>query len=442
MRRGAAVVAVAFVLALVAAPVAAQTTDEPDGYDFFSVSALADGVTTRVAIEHFLAVEEFVALSSVSAEARLEIGRSTALAVLPDPGDLVLGLSGTLAALAGIPGLPDYPAVSRADYPTIPSNEVTLAPDAGLGALRLQTQALEHSAHGRAFITDFVDTVGVLPMTVGSIKSDSIARRIDPLTYESTATSTVNDIKILKGLLRIGTVTSTVTARVDNGKITATHDDTKISGVEIAGVPVGIDDKGFTSPNGSEALAPVIETLAAPLAAAGVVVRANPGETTLTATRGVATTGYLSIEFTTLIEDAYPAIVTLSLGKASATVEASGISGDTLAEGLGDVSGSLSDTAGGLAGALSSSGGDLGGIGSTGGGTGDVTGVLGNTTTPGDAAIAKPVASLLKPMDFRSFYRWLALAMLGAFIGRWWVLSRLRGRDTSNRPNLRSLWRW
>ncbi|HZN16243.1 MAG TPA: choice-of-anchor P family protein [Acidimicrobiales bacterium] len=424
-------------LVLAAVPAIGQTEDEPDGYDFFGVSGLADGITTRVVVERFLAVEEFVALSSVSAEARLELGRSSALAVLPDPGDLVLGLPGTLAALAGVAGLPDYPAVARADYPTTPTDAVTLAPDAGLGALRLQTQAEEHRAHGLAFVSDFVDTVGLVPLTVGSIKSDSVARRLDPLTYESTAKSTVNDIRVLGGILRIGQVTSTVTTRVDDGKITATRDETKVTGAEIAGMPVGIDEKGFTSPNGSQALAPIVESLAAPLTAAGVVVRMTPGETVIGATKGTATSGFLNIQFTTTLENAYPVVVTLSFGKASSTVEASGKSSSLLDDLLGgpidaSVAGSALDATGSALGAgttpdISGSGtASLGGLGGSGG-----------LVTPRPS-----IASSLEPMDFRSFYRWLALALAGAIVARWVVVNRLRERDTATHPNLRSLWRW
>ncbi len=400
-----------------ASPAGGQTADE-EGYDFFGVSALADGITTRLVLEHFLAVEEFIALSSVSAEARLEIGRSTALAVLPDPGDLVLGLPGTLAALAGVAGLPDYPAVSRADYPTTPTHEVTLAPDAGLGALRLRTEAEEHRAYGRAFVGNFVDTVGVLPLSVGSIKSESLARRIDSLTYESVAKSTVNDIRLLGGIFRIGQVTSTVTARVDDGKITATRDETKVVGAEIAGMPVGIDEKGFTSPNGSEALAPLIDSLAAPLAAAGVTVRMTPGESTITATKGTATSGFLTIELAQPDTTPYPATITLSFGKASATVEASGRSSSLLDEVLSDVAGGVADL--GLpAGGLDAAGGDLGsGI------TGDLASPIGGAASPGDAVTARVPVVSVELMDFRSLYRWVAVALLGALVARWWVVSR------------------
>ena len=440
LRRVAAIAAAGVVLLLGLAPAHAQTdADQDSGYDFFSVSGLADGITTRVVIEHFLAVEEFVALSSVSAEARLELSRSTALAVLPDPGDLVLGLPGTLAALAGIGGLPDYPAVSRADYPVTPNNEVSLAPDAGLGALRLSTEAQQNQAHGRAFVTDLADTVGLVPMTVGSIKSDSVARRIDPLTYESTATTTVNDIGVLHGLLRIAELTSTVTARVDDGKITATRDETNIAGARLAGMPVEIDDRGITAPNGSQALAPLIDALAAPLQAAGVTVKTTPGQTHISATKGTADSGYLDIGFTSTFLGSYPAVTTLSLGKASATVEASGRSDDVGNDVVGALVSGVDQAlgpppAGNDAGALSGAT-DVG----SGGGNGNAG--VAAPRTGGDETASGPLASLVTPMDFRSLYRWLALALAGALVARWLVVSRLRPRSAT-RPNLRDLWRW
>ena len=289
--RGAAAV----LLVLSAAPGTAvaqssnDTGDDADsGYDFFGVSALADGITTRFVLGNFLAVEEFVALSSVSAEARLEIGRSTALAVLPDPGDLVLGLSGTLAALAGVAGLPDYPAVSRADYPT----------DAGgrgdAGARRRPRRAA--APHRSA--------------TAPRLRP-RVHRQLRRHRRRRPADSRLHQVRVG------GPAHRSAHLRVDRhehrqrhprpGRVAAhrpghehrhrarrrrqDHSDARRHegrGRRIAGMPVGIDENGFTSPNGSEAMAPIIESLAAPLAASGIRVRVTPGERLIAPMQGDA----------------------------------------------------------------------------------------------------------------------------------------------------------
>jgi hypothetical protein len=245
----------------------------------------------------------------------------------------------------------------------------------------------------------------------------------------------VSDIRVLGGLLRIGQVVSAVTSRVDDGKITATRDETKVTGVEIAGMAVGIDEKGFTSPNGSQALTPIVEALAAPLAASGVKVHMTPGVTQLSAIKGTATSGFLDIEFTTIVQNAYPVVVTLSFGKASTTVEASGRNSGLIDDLLGDLTGGVTP---GISDPLDAAGSDLGTD-----AAGDLGAPLGSeATTPSDISTPRASLAALKPMDFRSLYRWVALALAGAIVARWVVVGRLRERDTATRPNLRSLWRW
>jgi hypothetical protein len=415
-------------------------TSEPAGYDFFSAAGLADGITGRMVIDEFLAVEEFASLSSVSAESRLESGRSSGLAVLPDPGDLVLSLPGTLAGLAGVPGLPDYPAAARADDPTVPRDEVTLAPDGGLGAGRLQAEADPEHALGRAFVSDLVDTVGVVPLTVGSIKSEAVSKRLDSLTYEVRATTTTSDVRVLGGLMRIGQLTTSVTARVEDGRVTASADETRISGAEIAGQPVGIDEGGFTSPNGSEALQPVVDQLAAPLAQAGFKVTMTPGHVTQGDGQASADSGTLLIEYRTKLQDTYDTTISLGMGRSTATVAAGRVvDEDALGGDVGDF-GAGTD--------LSTGGSDL--VGGDSGPAGVLGSNLESTDTAaapagGDTGVAtavRPVASVDDLMDFRGLYRLLAVAaavMLGA---RFWVLSQSRRRPPASRPDLRTMWRW
>lgn len=441
MRRLIAGVGVAALLLVVLpARSVGQTSDAgADGYDFFSTSALADGITGRMVVDEFLAVEEFLSLSSVSAESRLESGRSSSLAVLPDPGDLLLTLPGTISGLSGVPGLPDYPAAARADHPTVPRDEVSLVPDAGLGAMRLLAEADDAHSLGRAFVSGLADTVGLLPgFSVGSIRSDATSTRLDSLTYEARATTTTNDLRLLGGLMRIGQLTTMVTARVEDGRVTASAEETTISGATIAGQPVGIDAGGFTSPNGSQALQPVVDQLAAPLAAAGYKVTVTPGSVTQEAGKASADSGTLLIEYRTRLQDAYNTTISLGFGHSIASVTA----GRVVDEEVLDIGGFDAGSD------LTSGGSDL-----AGGDTGPA-GVLGSALeAPADVAAVggagdggtrglRPAVAAEDLMDFRGLYRLLAVAAAAMMAARFWAVAQARRRPAAPRPNLRTLWRW
>jgi hypothetical protein len=424
----------ALLLVVVPTRSSGQASDTGAGYDFFSAAGLADGVTGRVVIDEFLAVEEFASLSSVSAESRMESGRSSALAVLPDPGDLVLTLPGTAGGLAGIPGLPDYPAAARADDPTQPKDEVTLAPDGGIGAGRLLAEADQEHALGRAFVSDLVDTVGVLPLSIGSIRSESTSRRLDPLTYEVRATTTTNDIRVINGLFRIGQLTTLVTARVEDGRVTASAEETRISGAEVAGQPVGIGPAGFTAPNGSTALQPVIDQLVAPLLDQGFKVTVTPGAVTQGDGQATADSGTVLIEFRTKLQDTYPTTVSIGMGRSTATVAAGRVIDEDAFAVPADAGTDLSTGGADLA------GGDSG-----------PAGVLGSNLDTGTVAApadgtgtreTQPISLALDPMDFRGLYRLLAAAAAAMIAARFWVAAQSRRRPPAPRPNLRTMWRW
>jgi hypothetical protein len=442
MRRLLAGAGVAMVLlAVLPAPSLGQAA-EPAGYDFFTAAGVADGITTQLSVKDFLAVEDFVGLSSVSAEARLESGRSTALAVLPDPGDLLLGLPGTLAGLAGVPGIPDYPAAARAEHPTAPRQEKNFVPDGGLGALRLLAEADDAHALGRAGVTDFVDTVGVLPgFSVGSVRSESMSRRLDSRTYEARATTTTNDIRLLGGLMRIGQLTTLVTARVEDGKATAKVEDTRISGAEVAGTPVGIDAGGLTAPNGSQALQPVVDQIAAPLADSGYTITVTPGSVTNEGGKAQASSGTLRIEYRTLVQGAYPTTFAVSFGRSQVTVEAGGTADDASvlgADGGADLGGLGTDLSGGTdTGAAGVLGSSLGAAGDTLGALPTAGGASGGVATAG-----RPAAAVTDLMDFRSLYRLMAFATVALVAARFWAVARAGRRPAASRPNLRTMWRW
>lgn len=433
-------VGMAALLLAVAPTRSSGQASEGAGYDFFSTAALADGVTGRVVVDEFLAVEEFASLSSVSAESRLESGRSSSLAVLPDPGDLVLSLPGTVGGLGGIPGLPDYPAAARADHPTVPRDEVALVPDADLGALQLLAEADEGSAHGKAYVTDLVDTIGVLPgFSVGSVRSEATSKRLDPLTYEARATTTTNDVRLLGGLMRIGQLTTLVTARVEDGQVTASTEETRISGATVAGQAVGIDENGFTSPNGSQALQPVVDQLAAPLKEAGYTVTVTPGGVTQGAGTASADSGTLLIEYRTKLQGTYDTTFSLGLGRSTATVTAGRVvdeeeldgglgAGTDLEPGGSDLAGADTGPAGVLGNSLEA--------------PGDVAAAVGDTSNDSGAGDTTPVSAVTELMDFRSLYRLLAVAAAAMMAARFWARAQAAKRGPAPRPNLRAMWRW
>ena len=136
-------------------------------------------ITTRFVVGKFLAVEE----SSPCHRSRPRPASSSGarrLAVLPDPGDLVLGCPSP-SRLAGIAGL-HYPRRLPADYPITPEDDVPRTrrrprprPPPHRGAA--------HRAFGAGLHRQLRRHGWRRALDVGAIKSDSIARRVDPLTY-------------------------------------------------------------------------------------------------------------------------------------------------------------------------------------------------------------------------------------------------------------------
>ncbi|HJR27067.1 MAG TPA: choice-of-anchor P family protein, partial [Acidimicrobiales bacterium] len=292
--------------------------DGTGGYDFYSLRSIGDGVTVDFQLVGFLPIEDLVGLSSVTAEAHYGVGRSDALAALPDPGDLVLTLPGTLSALAGVSGLPDYPAAAHASHPSVPSDLVELVPDADLGAGRLRTEAGEEGAEAEAFVGHQVDTIGLLPsFSVGTIRTIANTRRAGPTTLLATATTEVSDLRLLGGLVRIGHLTSTVSVGIVNDEPTAEAPQVDVSGVTVAGTPVGITDDGIVGLGPAVALAPVIDSLVQPLVEQGISIRTTPATRTVGERTATASGGAVEIEVPLDVQG-YPGTLVVTFGRAAA----------------------------------------------------------------------------------------------------------------------------
>ena len=309
------------VVLLAPVPASAQGADTTRVYSFYAVHAAADGVSAQFVVEGLLPVDEFVGLSSVTSDADLGPLRATSLAALPDPGDLVLTLPGTLSALAGISGLPDYPAAASADHPSVPEDEVVFAPDAGLGVGHLRAEATADRAAASASVADLRDTVGLLPsLSIGSIRTTVETVRRRPGVLEATATSELGDVRLTGGLLRIAEVTSTVhvTRSTEHSRPTAPTSRSPAWswraprwGSRVTGSWV------WGSPSRS---APAVERLRRPLDAAGVEVKTTPGHREVGEGEITADGGSLDIS-APLSVDGYPGRFVLRLAPVSVSLQ-------------------------------------------------------------------------------------------------------------------------
>jgi hypothetical protein len=433
-RRGGALALLGVVLALVVpvSPARAQSTEA--GYDFANLHALGDGISVTFFLEGFLPIEDLVGLSSVTAESHFGVGRSDSLAALPDPGDLVLTLPGTLSALLGISGLPDYPAAASADNPSTPVDDVQIAPDAGLGAGRLHAEASDVSSSAYAHIGNQVDTIGVLPsFSIGTIRTTAKTTQINPETLESVATTTVSDISLLGGLVQIDQMTSSVTASITNDKPKATVTKVRVTGATLAGMPVGITDQGIVGLGSAPALAPIIDQLLAPLVEQGITIRTTPSSAVTGARTAVASGGGLEIEAHIAVEG-YPGLLTVSVGRALAELEVGALS-EGVDESFDDGTGSLPDDSGSL---------PLPGLGDS---TSDLPGLPSSpSVTPGGQAlgsevISVPVRRVAEDWDVTTLYRVMLLGGIALFAAGQ-VIVRSTSRPVRRSNDLRQLWRW
>ena len=419
---------------LVPVPASAQGADASRVYSFYAVHAAADGVSAQFIVEGLLPIDEFVGLSSVTSDADLGPLRATSLAALPDPGDLVLTLPGTLSALAGISGLPDYPAAASADHPSVPEDEVVFAPDAGLGVGHLRAEATADRAAASASVADLRDTVGLLPsLSIGSIRTAVETVRRRPGVLEATATSELGDVRLTGGLLRIAEVTSTVHVTAVDGALSADGADITVSGVELAGTPVGITGDGIVGLGQPVALAPAVERLRRPLDATGVEVKTTPGHREVGDDEVTAEGGSLDIS-APLSVDGYPGTFVLRLAPVSVSLQE--VMAPAGSDGAVDASSTLvAAPPSGFA-----SGGSVP-VSEPGIGGPETSGAAPATSSrPGTELVSVALPAELPAWDLRHLYGWMAVC--GAAMVLAGPLGARFGARRRIRSDLRPFWRW
>lgn len=408
------------------------------GYDYASANALANGITTIVTVNNVLPINQIVGLSSTTSQAEFG-GMISAEALLPNPGQLILSAPGTAAGLADIPDLPEYPAEATASYPSQPSDEVKLTPTSSFGGGGLAAAVTQDSAGASANLGNYSSATGGVPgFSVGSISTTAEGQQLTATSYRATATNTTDNVSLLGGLVKIGTINSSVTATIKDGKATTAASAVTVSDVQVATVPVEITNTGIEALGDSMALAPIVSQLTEPLASQGVTIQTTPVTQTVNGTTATVTSGALAIDYQTVV-NGDPAQIQVLLGQSQAAVAASGPQTGALAGPAGPGSPVGIPPAAAITAPLIALAQTRGGAATSPPAVGTAPAVVASPPVAAEPGAA--VAFELKPIDFRSVCLWLLLAGFALILGS--QLIDPLGRESHPPPaDVRELWRW
>lgn len=421
-RRRRRVVVLAGLVALFCGGTGRTAAQEAAGYEYFSASAVGDGVTALYEIINLLPINRPVDVSTVTSEARFETTRSTGLAVLPYPGDAVLNVPGTAAGFTG-QSLPGYPLVARADHPTQPKEEV--GPGAGVpgvSAARLVAEADGTASSGEAAVSGLA-SAGLF--STGSVRTTAASRATSSTGFGARATSTLGDVDLAGGVVHIDSITAVVEVAFGDGKATVKENRITVQGVTVAGQPARVTNDGLELAGAPQSLGLGDALELAP----GLTVRTTEGSTVERESGLTARSGSLVVTYETILQGA-PSRARLVLGEAEATIEARGPIDDAVTP---SEPGTSIDPA--VVDAVSQ--------GTTG------LAALPPRPGPGGLPAAAPTRTplrtapvgLVDAIDFRPVYAWLALAGLSVAYSRRWVATRAATQRTAP-SDLRPLWRW
>jgi hypothetical protein len=177
-------------------------------------------------------------------------GGATATAAPYTPGQGVLGVPALLCVFAGplcqkvTP--PDYPFIAYAQYPAQQDAKATVSPgtvEAGPTMVTLG-RTVAHADPNQVEATTKAGGTGVTNVLSADGATAYSEQHFDGATLVSTTESVVHGLDIAK-VLRIDTVRSVATSKVDGGKVSAASAKTTVSGATLAGTPVTIDSKGI-----------------------------------------------------------------------------------------------------------------------------------------------------------------------------------------------------
>ena len=304
LRSGAAlaVVAVALSIAAPASHAAPSATVAPTlggwniNADGNAIDILADNATGLAGI-HPLSEADFPEAESQFATGPFGNG----LAAVFWPGSAG-GNFGSLSAELGFPSQlaplmsqTNDPVKASASYPAGPASARYPAGSTG-GAAEMVATAGAGGTTAEGTITDETPSAAVMSFSQARGVSSALASK----TANASAQSDVSDIKLLGGLIDIGSVASTATAASDGTTGTGSSS-THVGTVTVLNEPASIGSDGLVLPNFANALGPltgplVQNAISQVISGMGLTITEFPGTESAKGAAYTATSGGLSIK--------------------------------------------------------------------------------------------------------------------------------------------------
>jgi hypothetical protein len=440
------------VLALVGLVVpAAPGAPAPDvaapTYSFFSANSSGDGIRVFFDVIGFLPISPALSLGTVTAEGFVESTRRTATALLPDPGGVIVAAPGLAAGLVGVPNVPGYPLVARADDPFTPTSEASPVLGTGTAVIRAEASATRAAAVARvagagaggglaglAPVNDLITSLvsGARLPLAGSLLDLAGAEvsveetQPSPTQLIATARTRLSGLSLLGGLVRIASIDTTATARLDGRTASASPPTVTLAGVTVAGLPAQLGEDGPSLAGSSSPLGRLLAPITDPLLAQGVALKVAPSTARVDGTTARAEGGGVVLELTSAFQG-YPVVLRITFGSARAAVQATVRSAVAAAPAPASTTASTPPLLGGPVASFP-----------TVAPTAPVVAPATGGPPGGVAPAATPVVELL---DLRRVYPWLALlaVLLGGSRG---LASSLVRRRPGSSQAVQDLFRW
>jgi hypothetical protein len=289
----------------------ARADDVPGGTGFsgnYSLTARGDALILEIVDKSAPLVPggQLIFASPATAQSSLDsLGNSQAFASAPYPGDFLANLTGTVnGLLAGqAPPVPPYPFIVTSNYPTTPSGNASVGPyvlDVKSSGSTSQSQAKMGALTGDPAVSSLVATSQVTENPDGSASAE--------------ASDSVQLVAV-GNLIQLGHIAAHAKVTVGRDGSVRKSSELDLGSLTVAGVPVGLTDKGLTLAGSATALsAAPIEHL---LAAAHIGMRYLPKTETPSSIRSAG----LVLTYTTNAPGQGPVTVTVTYGQVSASAE-------------------------------------------------------------------------------------------------------------------------